>query len=357
MNRRRFLATLCATAGLGLAAPALAATAGRTRWRMALAWTSDMELFKAGAFRFARQVSLLTESRLAVDVNVASPSMPPLSVLDRVASGEVECAHVFTSYWADRHPALHWFTGIPFGLDAAGTNVWLYKGGGAQALRKACLDLGVYAMPMGDTGGSGFGWMRRVPETPDELRGLCLPAWGLAGSVLARAGATVTEHPQISGPDIAAELAAGRIDGAWWHGPHHECLLGMDRHASAYCSPGWQNRAGRMVLIINRKAYDAVPPVIRRIVDACAMQEDMRLQCDFRTANAQAMAACVAARPDVRRTLSNPIVEHLREIARDVIAEVSGSDAELRRLAEEYHSVQERLGGLREVAMAAPGGA
>ena len=35
-------------------------------------------------------------------------------------------------YWADREPALEWFTTIPFGMNPEGVAAWYYQGAGTR---------------------------------------------------------------------------------------------------------------------------------------------------------------------------------------------------------------------------------
>lgn len=350
---RLFGVSAVAVACLGASATALHAAVKKRRWRMALAWTGDMQMFKDGAFRFARQVSLLSESRLAIDVDVASAAMLPLTTLDRVASGEVDCAHVFLSYFAEREPAFEWFTSVPFGLDAAGMSAWLYAGGGDALLAEIAREHGVYAVPMGDVGQGMFGWLRRDIHEAKDFSGQTFPAWGMAGQVLSSLGARTSEKPLVSGADIASSFASGALDGAWWHGPHQELALGMDANATVYAGPGWQCPAGRMVLIINRKAYEALPPALQRIIDACAMQEDSRLLADFRAANMLALSGLTATRPALLRRLPDEILSELHDAAQQAQSESAARGKNARRVAESYLRVLERLGGWRRQAMVA----
>jgi len=338
MNRRDVLRTLALALGgagalAGSAARAFSPPPGRARWRLALDWPPELDLYAAGAFRFVRQVSLLTESRLALDARVAPEGAAPGGAAALVLAGEADCAHLCASALADRVPALEWFAGVPFGLDSRGLGIWLYRMGGLALLREALLPLGLYGWPLGDAGPGVFAWSRRplADSGPDALAGLALTARGLAAEVLGRAGARVSAAPSGGGAALARALERGELDCAAWHGAHHEAAAGLPGVAPHGLGPGWQAPGRRMLLVVRREAYEALPAVVRKIFAAAVVQADHELTLAVAAANARALAALAAAGRTVA-PLPPALVGRLRALSGAVAAEGAGADALVARV-------------------------
>lgn len=351
MNRRDFLRTLT-LAGAGiLAAPgawALTPPPGRARWRMLLGWPAELELYAAGAFRFARQVSLLSESRLALDVTTAPGGATQAETAARLLAGEADCAHLDAWALAGHAPALEWFSGVPFGLDSRGLDVWLRHMGGQALLREALAPLGLHGWPMGDAGPGVFAWARRpVAQAAgaDGLTGLAVAARGLAGDVLAGAGALVRPEPAGGGAALARALESGALDAAAWHGAHHETLAGLPDVAPHGLGPGWQAPGRRMLLVVRRAPYEALPAVVRKIFDAVAAQMDHELTVAVAAANARALAA-QAARGRTVAPLAPALLARLRALAADAAAGRAGADPLAARVRAGHDAAQAALAAL-----------
>ncbi|BBD09059.1 hypothetical protein [Desulfovibrio ferrophilus] len=339
MNRRVFLRRAAwmggaLLAGTPLAAAARVADGRKVRWKMVLAWTRDMELFKRGAIRFARRVSLLSESRLAIDVSVAPEGMTPSDVLGMLERDEVHCSHCFARDLAPRSPALEWFSSVPFGLTPAGYDAWLYGMGGAALWKQACEPLGFYPRSMGDTGPVRFGWSNRNLNGLDDFKGLRVPAQGVVSDVLARAGA-LPVLPEDGTPTVSA-LASGRLDAASWHGLFHERELGFHKAARMSWGPAWQAPAGRMMLCLNRKAFEALPASLRIIINASAVEEDHRLSADFTARNARAMAALVTGDSSILRGIAPEALTAFRRWSHEAAGDRAASSTLARTVRDSY---------------------
>lgn len=347
MNRRSFLRAL-AVAGAGAAlAPSVWAKDGRIRWRMVLAWSRDMELYSRGAFRFARQVSLLTESRLAIDVSVARPGMKPEDVVAMVERGEADCCHCFCSAMAGKVPAMEWFDSVPFGLDKVGYDAWLYRMGGLALWKEAALPLGLYVRSMGDAGPGVFAWSRRKLSGADSLRGVRIPAWGMAAEVLRGVGAKPQDMAFSQGADVAGALGSGALDAASWHGPHLEAGAGVPDAAPYGAGPSWQAPGRRMALVLNRKSYESLSAIVRKILNGVAVQVDHELSTNCAAANAAALVS-LAGKGRTVESLDAELLNRLRGLAGEVAAERAGQDslsARVRASHDAALAARRQLGG------------
>ena len=112
------------------------------------------------------------------------------------------------------------------------------------------------------------GWV--VPEKDQhdgDYKGLKMRIPNLGGKVYAKAGATTVLTP---GGEIYAALERGVIDAAEWVGPHEDMKLGLHKTARYYYYPGWHEPGTVNEFGFNKKAYEALPADLRRMLDHAA---------------------------------------------------------------------------------------
>ena len=316
----------------------------KAHWRMVVPWGPEMDLLRASADRFARRVSLLTQSRLAIDVYAGSREVSPAKALDAVGGGNMDCVHSSPALWTDRVPELEWFAGSPFGLDAAGYAAWYHRGEGLALWAEACEPLNVYPLSLGDAGPRLLGWAGRAVDSAHALAGLRGAVPGMAGKVLAASGAEVNTAPEAAtGPPLAS-LRAGRLDLVHSMGARDDLALGAPRLAGhAVVAPGFLP-SRRIALLVNRKSYNSMHPVLRRIVDAAAAQEDLRLSAAYAWADAEAMRA-LRGDPAVTVHAWGPSeVDRLRALASDVTRAEAGRSDLAGRIKASMDAVRDLMG-------------
>jgi TRAP-type mannitol/chloroaromatic compound transport system substrate-binding protein len=282
MNRREILgaaatapaAAAAALAAAALAAPALAAPAlaqaanPEVRWRLASSFPRSLDILFGTAEHVARRVAQLTENRFQIRTFPAGEVVPGLQVLDAVQAGTVECGQTAAYYYIGKDPSFAFFTVVPFGLTSRQMTAWMRLGGGARLAAELYGDYGVHGLTLGDTGAQMGGWFRGEIRGLPDVQGLKFRIAGLGGQVFQRLG-TVTQ--QIAGGDIYPALERGVIDAAEWVGPYDDEKLGFHRVARHYYAPGFWEPCAQGVLMVGRRAWDALPEAHRAALEtACA---------------------------------------------------------------------------------------
>ena len=121
---------------------------------------------------------------------------------------------------------------------------------------------------MGNTGVQMTGWFKKPIEKVDDFKGLKMRIPGLAGRVYAALGVDVKLLP---GGEIFPALERGVIDAAEFVGPYQDRQLGLHKAAKYYYTTGWHEIATATELIVNKAAWDTLPPDLKAIVEnACA---------------------------------------------------------------------------------------
>jgi len=178
-------------------------------------------------------------------------------------------------YYFGKNPAFAFATCLPFGMNARQQNAWWYYGGGEELYNEFLKPYNCYAIPYGNTGTQMGGWFRKEIKTVNDLKGLKFRVGGVAGQILLRLGVV---PQQIAAGDIYPALEKGTIDAAEWIGPHDDDRLGISKVAKYYYTPGWWegNSSGHM--IVNLKAWEALPKEYQQIfAAACGESNSMAI--------------------------------------------------------------------------------
>ena len=270
MSRRSFLKK----AGLGLAAGAVAAPAvvraqsANVSWRMVGSWPKSLDTLYGAMDFISKRVAAATGGKFNIKVFAAGEIVGGLQVLDAVQNGTVECGHTATYYYFGKDPVFALNCAVPFGLNARQQNAWMAHGGGIELFRDFYKGFNCTLFPAGNTGTQMGGWFRKEIKTVADLKGLKFRMGGYAGRVMQKLGVV---PQQIAGGDIYPALEKGTIDGAEWVGPYDDEKLGFYKVAKNYYYPGWWEPGTELDLLVNLKAYEALPKEYQAILeDACA---------------------------------------------------------------------------------------
>src|SRR3546814_3900967 len=163
---------------------------------------------------------------LKIQIFGAGELIPAREGFDAVRSGTVEMNAANAYLWAGKGFAAQYFTTVPFGLNFAGQNAWLYHGGGIELWHELYSDFGLLAFPLNNTGVQMTGWFREPISSIQALDGLKMRIPGLAGQVYADLGVHVKLLP---GGEIFPALERGLIDAAAFVGPYPDRRLEIGR--------------------------------------------------------------------------------------------------------------------------------
>ncbi|HHH42881.1 MAG TPA: ABC transporter substrate-binding protein [Gammaproteobacteria bacterium] len=355
MKRRHFLrqlgtGTLAAGAVLGAgcqqqgtAEPAAAAPAAGFRplkWKMVTTWPKNFPGLGTGANTLAKLITQMTGGRIQVKVYGAKELVPAFGVFDAVAGGTAELGHGASYYWKGKSEAAQFFSAVPFGLTAGEMNAWLYHGGGMELWRETYAPFGLIPMAAGNTGVQMAGWFNREINALDDLRGLKMRIPGLGGEVLARAGGVPVSMP---GGELFTSLKSGAIDATEWVGPYNDLAFGLYKAAKYYYYPGWHEPGTTLEAIVNRKAFDALPEELQIIVQNAARVANQDMLAEYIARNNQALQTLVNEHGVELRKLPDSVLDRLRELSDQVVAEIADQDALSQRVYTSYRDFRAQV--------------
>ncbi|MGA1191358.1 MAG: TRAP transporter substrate-binding protein [Bdellovibrionota bacterium] len=309
----------------------------RLRWRLALGVPRTLPIWGSGMERFVQTVKDLTGGGLNIRLYGAGELVPALETFDAVRSAKIEMGHSAAYYWQGKIPASTFFTAIPFNTGALEMLSWLQCGGGQQLYDEAMEPHGVIAFPCGATPAQMAGWFNRRIESVEDLKGLKIRIAGFANKVYKKAGASPVLVP---GGEIFTSLSTGVIDAAEWVGPYHDSILGLDKAAQYYYGPGWQEQGPLLELMINQRAWQALPQNYQRAIQVAANDTTIWMLNEFHAKNAEYLEKIKTNSKVTILRLPNAVLEHLKQLSEEVMHEVAERDEMAKRVLQSVAQFQ-----------------
>ena len=292
MDRRSIIknAGLAGVLAAGIA-PAVHAQAA-IRWRLASSFPKSLDTIHGAADVFAKAVKNMTGGKFEISVHAAGELMPAFGVVDGVQQGSVEMCHTAPYYFFGKDETFALGCAIPFGLNSRQMTAWMYEGNGLKLMREFYAKFNIVNFPGGNTGAQMGGWYRKEIKSLADIKGLKMRIGGFGGKVLERIGGV----PQnIPGGEIYQALEKGTIDAAEWVGPYDDLKLGFNKVAPNYYYPGWWEGGPELDFFINNKAFEALSPEYKAIVEAAAAQAHSDMQAKYDARNPAALKQLVGA--------------------------------------------------------------
>jgi TRAP-type mannitol/chloroaromatic compound transport system substrate-binding protein len=295
---RRSLIKQAGIAGVLAAGVAPAVHAQATiRWRLASSFPKALDTIFGAADTFANAIKKMSGGKFEVSVHAAGELMPAFGVVDGVQQGSVEMSHTAPYYFFGKDETFALGCAIPFGLNSRQMTAWMYEGNGMKLMREFYAKYNIINFPGGNTGTQMGGWYRKEIKSIADIKGLKMRIGGFGGKVLERIGGV----PQnIPGGEIYAALEKGTIDSAEWVGPYDDQKLGFNKVAPFYYYPGWWEGGPELDFFVNNKAFDALPPEYKAMVEAAASEAHVTMQARYDARNPAALKQLVGAGTKLR---------------------------------------------------------
>ncbi|WP_334187269.1 TRAP transporter substrate-binding protein [Noviherbaspirillum sp.] len=334
MERRSFLkkATVGAAAVGAVSAPAFVQAQAQVRWRLASSFPKALDTIFGTAEIFAKSVNAMSGGKFTISVHAGGELMPPFGVVDAVQGGTVECAHTAPYYFFGKDDTFAIGSAIPFGLNSRQMTAWMYEGNGLKLMREFYKNYNIVNFPMGNTGAQMGGWYRKEMKTLADMKGLKFRVGGFAGKVIERLGGV----PQnIPGGELYQALEKGTIDAVEWTVPYDDLKLGFHKVAPHYYYPGWWEGGAQLDLFINQKAFDALSPENKAIVEAAASQAHVTMQAMYDGRNPGALKTLVSQGAKLHR-FPKEIMEAAFKESMALYSDLSAKNPNWKKVYEDY---------------------
>src|SRR6056297_873426 len=270
MDRRSFLKN-SALGGSAAAATALAAPAyaqGKRTLTLVTTWGRGLAGVHDAAQYCADHITAATDGQLTVELKAAGELVGAFEVFDAVSAGQADIYHGVDYYFLGQHPALAFFSNIPFGMTFQEFSNWYYHDGGAELQDQVSEIFGLKTFAAGNTGPQSGGWFNKEINSPADFEGLKFRMPGQGGEVLGRLGASVQNLP---GSEVYQALASGAIDGTEWIGPWADEKAGFQEITKTYYTAGFHEPGAGLSIGMNREVFESLSAQQQKMVEiACA---------------------------------------------------------------------------------------
>ncbi|MBA2675859.1 TRAP transporter substrate-binding protein [Ramlibacter sp.] len=312
-------------------APAVHAQAA-IRWRLASSFPKSVDALFGTAEAFAAHMKAMSGGKFEISVHAPGELMPPLGVVDGVQQGTVEMGHTAPYYYFGKNECFALGTAIPFGLNSRQMTAWMYDGNGMKLMREFYAKYNIVSFPAGNTGSQMGGWFRKEIKSLADVKGLKMRIGGFGGKVLERLGAV----PQnIPGGEIYQALEKGTIDAAEWIAPYDDQKLGFNKVAPYYYYPGWWEGSAQADFFINTKAYEALSPEYKAMVETAASSAHVLMQARYDARNPAALKQLVGAGTKLR-AFSRDVMNEAFKQSMALYSELSGKNEDWKKIYADY---------------------
>ena len=313
-------------------APAVHAQAA-VRWRLASSFPKSLDTIFGAADTFSKAVKAMSGGKFEISVHAAGELMPAFGVVDGVQQGSVECAHTAAYYFFGKDETFALGCSIPFGLNSRQMTAWMYEGNGMKLMREFYGKFNIINFPGGNTGAQMGGWYRKEIKTLADMKGMKMRIGGFGGKVLEKLGSV----PQnIPGGEIYQALEKGTIDAAEWVGPYDDQKLGFNKVAPFYYYPGWWEGGPQLDFFINNKAFEALSPEYKAIVEAAASQAHVVMQAKYDALNPNALKQLVGAGTKLR-PFPKDVMSAAFKAAMGLYEEISAKNENWKKIYADYN--------------------
>ncbi|MBE9638773.1 TRAP transporter substrate-binding protein [Salipiger pacificus] len=231
-------------------------------------YPSSLPVIGTAALRLVDQVETLTGGSLELTFHEPNAIVSGGEMWDAISTGAVDAGWYTPGFAEAIIPAATIFTAVPFGPDVREYSAWWYHGGGQEIWTEITAPYEIHTELCGVLAPEASGWFAKPIESPEDLAGLKMRAFGLVAQVMSKLGVQAQSLPPS---DTMTGLRLGTIDAAEMAFPAIDNALGMAEYAKHYYFPGWHQQNSLLTFIVNQHVWDDLDEQQRAAIqNACA---------------------------------------------------------------------------------------
>jgi TRAP-type mannitol/chloroaromatic compound transport system substrate-binding protein len=312
---------------------AQAQTLPRVNWKMQSAFGSNLPHLGPPGQRFERDVAEMTDGRFVIKFHEPGALVPTLECFDAASKGSVEACWTTPGFHTGKYPALAFFTTVPFGPQFGEFFAWKWHGNGSKLEQEIYARHGLISFDCFAIGPETSGWFRREITSLDQLKGLKMRFFGLGAKVMEKHGVST----QLLAPaDIFPALERGVIDATEFSMPTMDIKQGFYQVAKFNYFPGWHQQVSVSHILMNKKAYDALPKSYQKMIQMAAGYQVVYNYAESEAANPDAMLEMAKKYGVQIKRWTDAQLGSFEKAWLEVIKEESAKDPLFKRIADDY---------------------
>jgi len=240
----------------------------RVRWKLQSTWGSQVPALGTSGVRFTKWVDTISNGRFKIRFEEPGALVPALECFDAAAKGSVESCWTTPGYHTGKlGKAVSFFTAVPFGPQVAEFQAWKKYGNGDKLRDDIYKENGVIAFDMLCHSPETSGWFRKEMPSVEAMKGMKMRFFGLGALVMQKLGVSTQ---LLAGADIYPALEKGVIDATEFSMPITDIKYGFHQIAKYNYFPGWHQQVSCSEILMNRKAFDALPDAYKTLIEVAA---------------------------------------------------------------------------------------
>ncbi|MBX9934991.1 MAG: ABC transporter substrate-binding protein, partial [Burkholderiaceae bacterium] len=170
-----------------------------------------------------------------------------------------------------------------------------------------------------------------------DLKGLKMRlGGGLFGEAMQKLG-VVSQNMPVG--EVYQSLEKGTLDATEFVGPYDDEKLGFNKVAPFYYYPGWWEGSAELEFYVNTKAYAALTPEFKAIVDAATIVAARDMGSKYDAFNPQALKRLVGAKTQLK-AFSKDVLDAGFKASMEVFAEHEAKSPEFKKIHQDMRAFQ-----------------
>jgi len=337
MQRRTPLNLLAAGITLALSAGSGSALAQQSvKWKMQSAFGSTLPHLGTSGVRFSKNISDATGGRFDIKFFEPGALVPALECFDAASKGSVESCWTTPGYHTGKlGEAVAFFTTVPFGPTFGEFMAWKRHGGGDKIRDEMYGKHGLIAIDCFAIGPETSGWFKNEVKSLDQLKGMKMRFFGLGAQVMQKLGVSTQ---LLAAADIYPALERGVIDATEFSMPSIDQKLGFYQIAKNNYFPGWHQQVSVSELLMNKKAYEALPANYKKILELGLGESVMATYAETEWRNPDAMNENATKFGVHNRRWTDEQLAVFEKAWVEVVAEQSAKSPEFKKVADSFYA-------------------
>ena len=285
--------------------------------------------------RVAKELDRMSGGSLKMKVYEPGKLVKAFEILDTVSSGKINSGYATAGYWSGKMPAASLFSAVPFGPETGEYMAWMYYGNGLKLYQEMYDKNGynVKVLPCAIIAPETSGWFAKEINKPEDLKGLKMRFFGLGALVMQKLGVSTQ---LLAGADIYPALEKGVIDATEFSMPITDIKYGFHQIAKYNYFPGWHQQTSCSEILMNRKAYQALPKGYQKLIEVAAGDQVMRTFAETEATNPPALLKMQKENGVIVKRWPDSELAKFEKAWLDVVKEESAADPNFKKIADDY---------------------
>lgn len=286
---------------------------------------------------FKEQIEAASNNTIMVKIYAPGKLVPTGGILAAVSEKKISAGYTASGYSSGKIPSAELFTAIPFGQDIPYYIGWMYFGNGGKLYQEMYDQAGykVKVFPFCFLSPETAGWFRKEINSANDVKGLRIRYFGLAGKTLSKLGASISTIP---GGEIFPALEKGAIDATEFSVPAIDTVLGFYKVAKYNYFPSWHQPATHLELIINSDIWDSMSPRQKACMEIATRAVNIYSIAKTHAENGKVVQKNANEHGTQNKTWSKEMLALYKKTFKEVIKEEVQKDPFLKKVWEDYQA-------------------